>query len=133
MVLVEEVTGKITVNGTGRQTDRRNTRTTEGRDARKKADKKDDARAELLKFQRQFVGVSVGCLTSQQQDSVSQGRICTGNFTCRYTEIEVADQTFYLIQSQYTHTGQTSTSTDPITPGTWQGIATGVPIIKSLV
>ena len=35
----------------------------------------------------------VGCLTSQQQAGVSQGRICSDNFTCCHTEIEVADQT----------------------------------------
>ena len=63
----------------------------------------------------------VGCLTSQQQASVSQGRICSDNFTCCHTEIEVADQTFYLAQSQYTDTGPTSPSADPITPGAWQG------------
>ena len=63
----------------------------------------------------------VGCLTSQQQASVSQGRICTDNFMCCHTEIEVADQTFYLTQSQYTDTGPTSPSADPITPGAWQG------------
>ena len=63
----------------------------------------------------------VACLTSQQQASVSQGRICTDNFTCCHTEIEVADQTFYLTQSQYTDTGPTSPSADPITPGAWQG------------
>ena len=34
------------------------------------------------------------------------------------TEIGVADQTFYLTQSQYTDTGP---SADPITPGAWQG------------
>ena len=44
----------------------------------------------------------VGCLMSQQQASASQGRICSDNFTCCHTEIEVADQTFYLTQSQYT-------------------------------
>ena len=43
----------------------------------------------------------VGCLTSQQQASVSQGRICSDNFTCCHTEVEVADQTLYLTQSQY--------------------------------
>ena len=48
--------------------------------------------------------------------SVSQGRICSDNFTCCHTEIEVADQT----QSQYTDTGPTSPSADPITPGAWQ-------------
>ena len=41
----------------------------------------------------------VGCLTSQQQASVSQGRICSDNFTCCHTKIEVADPTFYLTQS----------------------------------
>ena len=63
----------------------------------------------------------VGCLTSQQQASVSQGRICSDNFTCCHTEIEVADPTVYLTQSQYTDTGPTSPSADPITPGAWQG------------
>ena len=43
------------------------------------------------------------------------------NFTRCHTEIEVADQTFYLTQSQYTDTGPTSPSADPITPGAWQG------------
>ena len=59
----------------------------------------------------------VGCLTSQQHASVSQGRICSDKFTCCHTEIEVADQTFHLSQSQYTDTGLTSPSTDPISPG----------------
>ena len=77
-----------------------------------------------------MVGWLVGCLTSQLQASVSQGRICSDNFTCCHTEIEVADQTFYLTQSQYTDTGPTSPSADPITPGR---VATGVPIFESLV
>ena len=63
----------------------------------------------------------VGCLTYQQQASVSQGRICSDNFTCCNTEIEVADQAFYLAQSQYTDTRPTSPSADPLTPGAWQG------------
>ena len=63
----------------------------------------------------------VGCLTSQQHASVSQGRICTDNFMCCHTEMEAADQTFHLTQSQYTDTGMTSPSPDPITPGAWQG------------
>ena len=63
----------------------------------------------------------VGCLTSQQQTSVSQGQICSDKFTCCHTEIEIADQTFCLTQSQYTDTGPTSPSADPITPGAWQG------------
>ena len=52
--------------------------------------------------------------------SLSQGRIWSDNFTCCHTQIEVADQTFYLTQSQYTDTGPTSPSADPITPGAWQ-------------
>ena len=42
-------------------------------------------------------------------------------FTCCHTEIDVADQTFYLTQSQYTDTGPTSPNSDPIMPGAWQG------------
>ena len=67
------------------------------------------------------VCLSVGCLTSQQHASVSQGRIYSDNCTCCHTETEVADQTFYLTQSQYTDTRPTSPSADPITPGAWQG------------
>ena len=63
----------------------------------------------------------VGCLTSQQQASVSQGRICSDNFACCHIEIEVAYPTFYLTKSQYTDTGPTSPSADPVTPGAWQG------------
>ena len=63
----------------------------------------------------------VGCLTSQQQASVSQEQICSDNFVCCHTEIEAADQTFYLTQSQYTDTRPTCLSGDPIAPGTWQG------------
>ena len=61
----------------------------------------------------------VGYLTSKQQASVSQVRICSDKFTCCHTKTEAADQTFYIIQSQYTDTGQTSSSADPITPGSW--------------
>ena len=70
---------------------------------------------------QEFVCLLVGCLTSQQQASVSQWRICSDNFTCCHTEIEAADQTFHLTQSQYTDTGPTSPSADPRTPGAWQG------------
>ena len=41
--------------------------------------------------------------------------------TCYYTEIEVADQTCYLTQPQYTDTGPTSSSADPMWPGACQG------------
>ena len=61
----------------------------------------------------------VSCLTSQQHASVSQGQIYSDNGI--YTETEVADQTFYLTQSQDTDTGPTSPSADPVTPDAWQG------------
>ena len=70
---------------------------------------------------KQRVHVFVGCLTSQKYASVSQGRICTDNFTCCHPEIEVAHQSFYFTQSQYTDTGPTSPSADPTMPGVWQG------------
>ena len=42
-------------------------------------------------------------------------------YTRCHTEIEVADPTFYLTHSQYTDSGPTSPSTNPIMPGSWQG------------
>ena len=59
----------------------------------------------------------VGCLTSQHNASVSQGRICSENWTCCHTEIQVEDPTFYLAQSKCTDTRPTSPSADLITPG----------------
>ena len=56
----------------------------------------------------------ISCLTPQQHVSLSQGRICMDNSTCCYIEIEVDDQTFHLTQSQYTDTGPTTPSTDPM-------------------
>ena len=50
------------------------------------------------------------------RDGSAQTVLCT-----THTEIEVADQTFYLTQSQYTDTGPTSPGADPRTPGSWQG------------
>ena len=58
---------------------------------------------------------------SKQHASVYQGRICSDNFTCCHTEIQVADQTFHLTLLQYTEAGPTSPSTDPITSGARQG------------
>ena len=46
--------------------------------------------------------VVVVCWLLNVPASVSQGRICSDKFTCCHTEIEVADQTFYLTQSPYT-------------------------------
>ena len=55
----------------------------------------------------------IGCLVSQQHASVSQGQTC-------HTEIEAADQTHYLTQSQYTDIRPTSPIIDPMSPGAWQ-------------
>ena len=63
----------------------------------------------------------VGYFTSQLHASKSQGRIRSGNFTCCHTEIQVADQTFYLILSQYSDTAPTSPRADPRTSGAWKG------------
>ena len=52
------------------------------------------------------------------RDGSAQTVLCVH---CCHTEIEVADQTSYLTQPQYTDTGPTSPSADPITPGAWQG------------
>ena len=93
-----------------------------GEDKEEKEEKvKTEAEEEVKSEEKKEVCLLVGCLTSQQHASVSQGRICTDNFTCCHTEIEAADQTFHLTQSQYTDTGPTSPSADPITPGAWQG------------
>ena len=80
-----------------------------------------DDQSERTTLLRGALCLLVGCLTSQQLASVSQGWICSDNCTCCHTEIQVADQTLYLTQSQYTDTGPTSPSTDPFTPGAWQG------------
>ena len=51
---------------------------------------------------------------------------------CCHTEIEVVDQTVHLTQSQYTDTGPTSPSADPIRPGAWQGLLSWkIPYINS--
>ena len=76
----------------------------------------------LAIFFVRFVCWLLACLMSQQHASASQGWICSDNVTCCHTEIEVADQTFHLTQSQYTDTGPTCRSTDPITPCARQGI-----------
>ena len=68
---------------------------------------------------------------SQQHNSVFQGWICSDKFTCCHTESEVEDQTFYLTQSQYTDTGPTISSADPIHQMPGRG-ATGVPVFPWL-
>ena len=64
---------------------------------------------------------SLSYLTSHQQASVSQGRICSDNCTCCHIQTKVADQIFHLTQSQHTDTGPTCPSTNPTPPGAWQG------------
>ena len=72
----------------------------------------------------------LGCLTSQQHASASQGRICSDSCTCCHTETEDADPTFSLTHSILTP-GQ------PVQALTLQRqapsrVASGVPILKSL-
>ena len=78
-----------------------------------------------------FVCWLLGCLTSQQHASVSQGRICSDMCTCCHTETGVAKPSM-------------SPSHNILTPGQpvealtlWRQspgrVATGVPILKSLV
>ena len=106
-VLVEEGYGKRAGEWARTAERQRKQRTREERRAKVEMDRKEE------------VCLFVGCLTSQQHASVSQGRICSDNFTCCHTEIEVADQTFHLTQSQYTDTRPTSPSANPVTPGAW--------------
>ena len=63
----------------------------------------------------------VGGLTSQQHASISQRQTCIDSCMCWRTETKVADQTFYLYESQYTDTWPTIPSADPVVPGAWQG------------
>ena len=62
----------------------------------------------------------VGCLTSQQHASVSQGRVCKDNFYV-LPHWDRSYRSSFPSHPQYTDTGPTSHSTDPITPGVWQG------------
>ena len=75
--------------------------------------------SEELFFRHESIREVAG-LISRLRD-VSAQTTLRDNFTCCHTEIEAADQTFYLTQSQYTDTGQTSPSPDPIMPGALQG------------
>ena len=73
-------------------------------------------------FSPWLVCLFLGCLASQEHAGVSQGQpdLLRQFYVC-HTEIEVADQTVYLTQSQYTDTRPTSPCADPIMPSTWQG------------
>ena len=95
-------------------------------------------RSRVLKFRALYLLFSVrlrGCsllVVKRPRNtyaSVSLGRVCSDNCTCYQTETEVAGQTFYLTQSQYTDTGPTRPSADRIAAGR---VATGVPFFLSL-
>ena len=63
----------------------------------------------------------IGCLTSQQHASASQGWVCSDNGKYCHTETEVADDTCYLSLSQYGDTESTISSADLIMLGIRQG------------
>ena len=62
----------------------------------------------------------VACFASHQHPSVSQGWICLHKYTCCHTEIEVADQTFYLTH-RILIPGRSVPGPTLCTPGGWQG------------
>ena len=72
----------------------------------------------ICNFRSKWIVFS-GCLMSQQHARVSQD-FCSDNCVCIHTEIAVADQTFYLTQSQNTDTRPTTPNADLLMSGTWQ-------------
>ena len=61
----------------------------------------------MYPLHRQSLCLFTGCLAPQQHASVSQGQTDSDDSLCCHTEIEVADQTCCLTQSQYADTGPT--------------------------
>ena len=59
----------------------------------------------------------VGCLTSQQHASVSQGPICSHNFMCCHTETKLVNQ----ISISPSHSKLTPSQPDPTIPDGWNG------------
>ena len=82
------------------------------------------------KFKRSY---GSRCRTFQQHSGASQTLVCLNSCTSCHAEIEVADETFRLTQSQYSDTGPTSPSADSIMPGAFQGNTGESFILKSLV
>ena len=80
-----------------------------------------------------YVCLSVDCLMSQQQASLSKGWTCSDNCAYCHTEIKVADQTFYLVQSQHTDTREKPVPLLTLYCQTPDRVATGVPILWSPV
>ena len=58
-------------------------------------------------FLKGFVSYLLACLMFQQHVSAPKRRICVHGCSRRHTEIERAEQTFYLTQSGHTDTVQT--------------------------
>ena len=69
-------------------------------------------------FDCAFVVIAYWLLNIQ---ATCRGWIYLDNCTCCLSEIEVADQTFYLTKSQCTDTRPTSPNTDHIMLAAWQG------------
>ena len=78
------------------------------------------------------VGLLVA-LTSQQHASVSQGRICSENFTCCHTEIELADPTSHISPSHSILIPDRPVPALTLYRQAPGRVLTGVPIFKSLV
>ena len=95
-----------------RQTDRNPGRQAD-RQAGRQADRQTDKQTEQM-FVSRLPNVPATCKCISGTDLLRQ-------FTCYHNEVEVADQTFHLTQSQYTDTQPTSPSADPIMPGAWLG------------
>ena len=69
---------------------------------------------QLNELWRTMAMMFVACLTSHQHSSIFQEQIWSDNFTCCHTEIEAADQTRHLTQSQYTDTRSTGPRADSL-------------------
>ena len=72
------------------------------------------------------LSIEIVCLLVAERPSnmllyLRDGSAQTISRAAGHTEIELADPTFHLTQSQYTDAGPTSPSADPITLGAWQG------------
>ena len=103
----------------GRQRRRRRTGGGEGRKGRRRGRRKRRRKKGRKERRRRMV---VGCVTSHQHASVSQGRICSHNFTCCHTVVcRTCRSNFPPTQSQYTDIGPTNPTAAHITPGAWQG------------
>ena len=66
-------------------------------------------------FVGRLINIPATCLSISGTDLLRQFYVLPQLY------IEVADQTCHLTKSQYTDTGPTSSSTNPMMPGAWQG------------